>query len=100
MAFPFDILDLFIPEIGHWMAGKSTSEKRRLRNSGVGLTFIGFLIAGIQYLYPDIGDWIFFNHAWAYFIAFMFLGSGLGLLACLLLDNKINNVFCGECAIN
>lgn len=91
MAFPFDILDLFIPEIAHWMAGKSTSEKRRLRNSGVGLTFVGLMIACIQYFFPNVGEWAFYNYAWAYFIAFMFFGCGVGLLICLLVDNRVNN---------
>lgn len=89
MAFPFDILDLFIPEIAHWMAGKSTSEKLRLRNSGVGLTLTGSMIAGVQYFFPEIGEWAFYNFAWAYFIAFMVFGCGVGLLMCFFIGWRI-----------
>ncbi len=90
MAFPFDLLDLFIPEIAHWMAGKSASHKRRFRNAGVGLLATGVVIAGLQWFFPSVGNWAFDRPAWAYFIAFMFVGCGAGLLACLFLDKKID----------
>lgn len=45
MAFPFDLLDVLLPEIAQWMAGKSTSEKRRFRRAGVGLALLGIQIA-------------------------------------------------------
>jgi hypothetical protein len=45
MAFPFDILDLVLPEIAHWVAGKSSSEKRRFHQAGLGLLLLGILFA-------------------------------------------------------
>jgi O-antigen/teichoic acid export membrane protein len=91
MAFPFDLLDLFIPEIAHWMAGKSTSEKRRFRNAGVGLFGIGLIIALGTFIFPTIFKWAFTETAWAYFIAFMFIGCGSGLLICIYTDKKYNS---------
>lgn len=91
MAFPFDFLDIFIPEIAHWMAGKSTSDKRRFRNAGVGLSGIGAVIACGSYFFPDIFEWAFTDVTWSYFIAFMFFFCGVGLLACIYIDKKIKN---------
>ena len=88
MAFPFDFLDIFIPEIAHWMAGKSTSEKRRFRNAGVGLSAIGAAIAGCSYFFPEISELVFMDLVWSYFIAFMFLCCGIGLLTCTYIDRK------------
>lgn len=91
MAFPFDLLDLFIPEIAHWMAGKSTSEKRRLRNAGVGLFVIGATIASGTLIFPSLVKWAFVDIPWAFFIAFMFGGCGTGLLICSYTDKKYNS---------
>lgn len=91
MAFPFDLLDLFIPEIAHWMAGKSTSEKRRFRNAGVGLSAIGFIIGFGTLFFPTLFKWAFTEIVWAFFTAFMFAGCGLGLLICIYTDKKYNN---------
>lgn len=90
MAFPFDLLDLFIPEIAHWMAGKSTSQKRRFQNAGVGLLLIGVVIAGLQWFSPSVAKWAFGSPPWAYFIAFIFVGCGAGLFVCLFLDKRVN----------
>jgi len=96
MAFPFDLLDLFIPEIAHWMAGKSTSQKRRFRNAGVGLLLTGSSIAGFQYCFPSAASIVFSDVAWTYFLALMFVGCGAGLLVCLFLDKKMNQPEAGD----
>lgn len=82
MAFPFDLLDLFLPEIANWMAGKSTSEKRRFRRAGVGLFLTGASLATGTCLFGSAAVWAFGSHGWAYFVAFLFAACGGGLLAC------------------
>jgi hypothetical protein len=92
MAFPFDLLDLVLPEIAHWMAGKSSSEKRRFRRAGLGLLFLGVLFAVCAFVFPKMATWAFNSLDWAYFMAFIFSGCGLGLLACIWYDQKkLNN---------
>ncbi len=92
MAFPFDILDLVLPEIAHWVAGKSSSEKRRFRRAGLGLLLLGVLFAVCAFVFPKATTWAFNSLEWAYFMAFLFSGCGLGLLACIWYDQKkLNN---------
>jgi len=90
MAFPFDLLDVFLPEIAHWMAGKSTSDKRRFRRAGVGLTVLGILIASASYFFESAMTRAFNTIAWAWFVAFLFCACGVGLLVCLMVDKKLN----------
>jgi hypothetical protein len=54
MAFPFDILDLVLPEIAHWVAGKSSSEKRRFHQAGLGLLLLGVLFAVGAFVFPKV----------------------------------------------
>jgi hypothetical protein len=91
MAFPFDLLDLVLPEIAHWMAGKSNSEKRRFRRAGLGLLSFGGLIALCTFISPAAAIWAFNSLALAYFGAFLFSGCGVGLLACIWYDQKNSN---------
>jgi len=88
MAFPFDLLDLVLPEIAHWMAGKSSSEKRRFRRAGMGLLLFGVVIAACALIFPTIATWAFNSLTWAYFTAFMFSGCGAGLLACIWCEQR------------
>ena len=88
MTTPFELLDVFIPEIAHWMAGKSTSAKRRFRNAGVGLLTIGLAIAFGSLLLPGFFEWAFPNMTWGYFTSFIFICCGIGLLGCLFIDKK------------
>lgn len=88
MAFPFDLLDLVLPEIAQWMAGKSNSEKRRFRRAGLGLFILGLLFAACWLLFPSLGIWAFNSLEWAYFMAMLFSGCGVGLLACIWCDQK------------
>lgn len=90
MAFPFDLLDVFLPEIAHWMAGKSTSEKRRFRRAGVGLFMLGvFLAIGICF-FESAMVWAFNSLEWAYFVAFLCAACGGGLLVCTVVDKRLN----------
>ena len=89
MATPFELLDLFIPEIAHWMAGESTSVKRRFRNAGVGLLAIGIAIAFSALFFPGFFEWAFHNKAWCYFTSFIFICCGIGLLGCLYIDKRM-----------
>jgi hypothetical protein len=89
MATPFELLDLFIPEIAHWMAGKSTSVKRRFRNAGVGLLAVGIGIAVSSLIFPGFFEWAFHLKAWGYFTSFIFICCGIGLLGCLYIDKKM-----------
>ena len=88
MAFPFDLLDLVLPEIAHWMAGKSSSEKRRFRRAGLGLLLLGVLFAVGAFVFPKVAIWAFNSLEWAYFMALLFSGCGVGLLACIWYDQK------------
>ena len=91
MAFPFDFLDLVLPEIAHWMAGKSSSEKRRFRRAGMGLLLFGVVIAACALIFPTIATWAFNSLTWAYFTAFMFSSCGAGLLACIWCEQRNAN---------
>lgn len=88
ITFPFDLLDLVLPEIAHWMAGKSNSEKRRFRRAGLGLFILGVLFAASSLLFPKVAIWAFNSLEWAYFMALLFSGCGVGLLACIWYDQK------------
>lgn len=90
MAFPFDLLDVLLPEIAHWMAGKSTSEKQRFRRAGVGLTLLGVLMALACFFLESAMTWAFNTIEWAWFVAFLFFACGVGLLVCLRVDKKMN----------
>jgi len=91
VSFPFDLLDFVLPEIAHWMAGKSNSEKRRFRRAGVGLLLFGVVIAACSLIFPTIATWAFNSLAWAYFTAFMFSGCGAGLLTCIWCEQRNAN---------
>lgn len=90
MAFPFDLLDLFVPEIAHWMAGKSTSDKRRFLRAGLGLISLGILLGLACFFLDSFMGQAFGTVAWAVFVSFLFAGSGAGLLACVAIDRKMN----------
>lgn len=91
MAFPFDILDLFIPEIANWMAGRSTSDKRRFLRAGVGLLLTGIGIGSATFIFPEgIGE-IFVSLYWGYMLGYLFSFCGIGLLFCLFIDKRINS---------
>jgi hypothetical protein len=98
MAFPFDLLDLVLPEIAQWMAGKSNSEKRRFRRAGLGLFTLGLLFAASSLLFPKVAIWAFNSLEWTYFMALLFSGCGVGLLACIWYDQKkhINSIDEGQ----
>ena len=98
MAFPFDILDLVLPEIAHWVAGKSSSEKRRFHQAGLGLLLLGVLFAVGAFVFPKVAIWTFNSLEWAYFMALLFSGCGVGLLACIWYDQKkhINSIDKGQ----
>ena len=98
MAFPFDLLDLVLPEIAQWMAGKSNSEKRRFRRAGLGLFILGVLFAASSLLFPKVAIWTCNALKWAYFMALLFSGCGVGLLACIWYDQKkhINSIDKGQ----
>lgn len=91
MAAPFDFLDLFLPEIAHWMAGKSSSQKQRFRRAGRGLLLLGGSIGLGALIIPQATVWAFGSLDWAFFAAFLFAGCGVGLLLCLRWDRKINS---------
>jgi hypothetical protein len=91
MAFPFDLLDLFIPEIAHWMAGKSTSDKRRFLRAGVGLSATGLTGVAVFFLNPSILETIFTKSQIGLLIACAFIFCGVGLLLSLLIDKKIKS---------
>lgn len=91
MAFPFDILDIFIPEIANWMAGRSTSDKQRFLRAGVGLLLTGIGLGAGVFLFPGVMGKIFFSLFWGYFIGYLFCFCGLGLLICIFIDKKINS---------
>lgn len=93
MAFPFDLLDVLLPEIAQWMAGKSTSEKRRFRRAGVGLALLGIQIALACIFLESAMTWAFNTIEWAWLVAFLFFTCGVGLLICLMVDKKLN---CGS----
>ena len=88
MAFPFDLLDLFIPEIAHWMAGKSTSDKRRFLCAGVGLSATGLIGVAVFFLNESIFEAIFTKSKIGLLIACVFIFCGVGLLLSLLIDKK------------
>lgn len=88
MAFPFDLLDLFVPEIAHWMAGKSTSDKRRLRRAGLGLISLGLLLGLACVFFESVMIQAFDTIGWAAFVSFLFMGCGAGLLVCLAIDKR------------
>lgn len=90
MSFPFDALDIFIPEIAHWMAGRSTSDKQRFLRAGVGLLLTGIVMAAGFFFLPGLMEKIFFSLFWGYFLVYLFSVCGIGLLVCLLIDRKIN----------
>jgi hypothetical protein len=98
MAFPFNILDLVLPEIAHWVAGKSSSEKRRFRQAGLGLLLLGVLFAVGAFVFPKVAIWTLNSLEWAYFMALLFSGCGVGLLACIWYDQKkhINSIDKGQ----
>lgn len=82
MAFPFDVLDIFLPEIAHWMAGRSTSERRRLRRAGTGLLLTGCGLGLLTWWAPELAVWAFNSVVWAGFVAFLFGACGAALLLC------------------
>ena len=88
MAFPFDFLDFLLSEIAQWMAGNSNLEKRRFRRAGLGLLILGLLFSACSLLIPKVAIWAFNSLEWAYFMAFLFSGCGLGLLVCVWYDPK------------
>lgn len=45
MAFPFDLLDLLLPDIASWMAGRSSTYKKRMARAGTGLLLMGMALA-------------------------------------------------------
>lgn len=87
MAFPFDALDLFLPEIAHWMAGRSTSDGRRLRRAGTGLLITGYGLGLLTLWAPNLAASAFSHVAWAGFVAFLFGACGAGLLLCFWVEN-------------
>ena len=89
MKFPLDLLDLFIPEIAHWMTGKSHSTKRRFQRAGQGLIAAGVTLSATAALFPDALVWAFNTAAWACFVAFLFTGCGAKLRLCLRADGTI-----------
>lgn len=86
MAFPFDLLDLVLPEIAQGMAGKSNSEKRRFCRAGLGLFILGLLFAASSLLFLKVAILAFNSLEWAYFMALLFSGCGVGLLDCIWYD--------------
>ncbi len=86
MAFPFDFLDVFIPEIAQWMAGKSTSEKRRFLRAGVGLLILGLVIGICNFFSIPLLSWLFDSSAWTYFLAFQCFICGVFLLLCVFIN--------------
>lgn len=88
MSSFFEFLDLVLPEIAQWMAGKSNSEKRRFRRAGLGLFILGLLFTACSLLFPKVAIWAFNSLEWAYFMALLFSGCGVGLLACIWYDPK------------
>lgn len=86
MAFPFDVLDIFLPEIAHWMASRSTSERRRLRRAGTGLLLTGCGLGLLAWAAPELTARAFTSVAWAGFVAFLFGACGAGLLFCFWLE--------------
>jgi len=88
MAFPCDLLDLVLPEIAQWMAGKSNSEKRRFRRAGLGLFTLGLLFAASSLFFPKVAIWAFNSLEWSYFMALLFSCCGVGWWACIWYDQK------------
>jgi len=62
MAFPFEALDFFLPEIAHWMAGKSPSERVRMHRAGRGLLMLGLGVACVTLLLRRFGAMGFWFH--------------------------------------
>jgi len=89
MAFPFDILDIFIPEIAQWMSGKSSSLKRRYFRAGVGLTSVGALIGMLSYAESPLVMWAW-NSLLGIYIGLSFAACGVFFLLCALVDNRKN----------
>jgi hypothetical protein len=83
MAFPFEALDFFLPEIAHWMAGKSPSERVRMHRAGRGLLMLGLGVACVTLLLPGLAQWAFGSIAWAWMLAALFGVCGAGLLLCV-----------------
>ncbi len=83
MAFPFDALDLFLPEIAQWMAGRSQSERVRMYRAGRRLLVLGLGVGGATLLWPDLAGWAFGSLAWAWMLASLFGICGAGLLLCV-----------------
>jgi hypothetical protein len=88
MAFPFDFMDLFIPEIANWMAGKNASDKQRFRRAGTGLILLGLSMVLVCYLFEAMMVWAFNSLAWALLLSFLLVVSGLFLLFCYWVDSK------------
>lgn len=89
MAFPFDALDWVLPEIAHWMAGRSPSERVRMRRAGRGLLVCGLGIAGMAMVWPAAAHWAFGSLAWAYMLALLFAACGAGLLVCVWAHRRV-----------
>lgn len=90
MAFPFDLIDLFIPEIAHWMAGKSPSQKVRLLRAGGGLSTAGAAILGASLILLEIVENVFGTSGVGLAIGLAFTGVGIFLFSCFLVD-KVKN---------
>ena len=88
MSSSFDFFDLVLREIAQWMAGKSSSEKRRFRRAGLGLLLLGVLFAVCAFVFPKVAMLAFNSLEWAYFMVLLFSGCGVGLLACIWYDQK------------
>jgi hypothetical protein len=86
MATPFDLLDLFLPEIAQWIAGKSSSQIRRFRRAGLGLLLLGGFMGLGALAATSFMVWAFTSLHWALFVSFLFMGCGIGLLLCLRYD--------------
>lgn len=91
MAFPFDMLDLFIPEVASWMAGKSISIKRRFLRAGLGLLLVGVGIGVGTVFFPEVIGRAFASLYWGYMLGYLFSFCGIGLLICLFIDKRMNS---------
>jgi hypothetical protein len=88
MAFPFDLLELLLPDIAHWLSGRSSTDRKRLARAGTVLLLTGMALALCCLVFETAMVWAFNSLALVWFTACLFAGCGLFLLACLWVDSR------------
>jgi len=86
MALPFEIFADLIPEIAKWMAGKSTSQKKRFLRAGGGLLTAGLIAISLGYLNPRVAALFFYSMELCLYTGIVFVAAGLFLLICVGID--------------